>query len=83
MKKIYIITTYTGTTLSYLIRNISKTPYAHVSIALSEDLKQIEEDWNLIVNKIRAGKAHEISAADTRPCAIPCPLFSNAYRAGS
>lgn len=39
MKKIYIITTYTGTMLSYLIRNISKTPYAHVSIALNEDLK--------------------------------------------
>lgn len=39
MKKIYIITTYTGTVLSYLIRNISKTPYAHVSIALNEDLK--------------------------------------------
>lgn len=39
MKKIYIITTYTGTLLSYMIRNISKTPYAHVSIALNEDLK--------------------------------------------
>jgi hypothetical protein len=39
MKKIYIVTTYTGTALSYLIRNISKTPYAHVSIALNEQLK--------------------------------------------
>ncbi len=39
MKKIYIITTFTGTFLSYLIRNISNTPYAHVSIALNEDLK--------------------------------------------
>lgn len=39
MKKIYIVTTYTGTVLSYLIRNISKTPYAHVSIALNKDLK--------------------------------------------
>lgn len=39
MKKIYIVTTYTGTVLSYLIRNISKTPYAHVSIALNQDLK--------------------------------------------
>ena len=38
MKKVYIITTYTGTTLSYLIKNISKTPYAHVSIALNEEL---------------------------------------------
>lgn len=39
MKKVYIITTYTGTTLSYLIKNISKTPYAHVSIALNEELR--------------------------------------------
>jgi hypothetical protein len=39
MKKIYIVTTYTGTVLSYLIRNISKTPYAHVSIALNPELK--------------------------------------------
>lgn len=38
MKKVYIVTTYTGTTLSYLIKNISKTPYAHVSIALNEEL---------------------------------------------
>lgn len=29
------------------------------------DLKQIEEDWNFIINKIREGKAHEISEADT------------------
>ena len=39
MKKIYIVTTYTGTVLSYLIRNVSKTPYAHVSIALNPELK--------------------------------------------
>lgn len=38
MKKIYIITTFTGTTLSYLIQNISKAPYAHVSIALNDEL---------------------------------------------
>ena len=39
MKKIYIITTFTGTFLSSLIKNIIKTPYAHVSLALNEDLK--------------------------------------------
>lgn len=39
MKKIYIITTFTGTFLSSIIKNVSKTPYAHVSIALNEDLK--------------------------------------------
>ena len=31
----------------------------------NEDLKQIEEDWNFIIDKIREGKAHEISEADT------------------
>ncbi len=39
MRKVYIITTFTGTFLSMLIRNITKTPYAHVSVALNEDLK--------------------------------------------
>lgn len=36
-----------------------------LDLELSEDLKQIEEDWNLIINKIKNGKAHEISEADT------------------
>ncbi|MEG1566028.1 MAG: Sau3AI family type II restriction endonuclease, partial [Bacilli bacterium] len=31
----------------------------------NEDLKQIEEDWNFITQKIKDGKAHEISEADT------------------
>lgn len=39
MKNIYIVTTYTGTFLSCLIKRMSKTPYAHVSIALNSDLK--------------------------------------------
>ena len=38
MRKIYIVTTYTGTFLSYLIKKISKSPYAHISLALNEDL---------------------------------------------
>lgn len=29
------------------------------------DLKIIEQDWNTIVNKVRLGKAHEISEGDT------------------
>ena len=36
-----------------------------LELAKNEDLKQIEEDWNLIIKKIREGKAHEISEADT------------------
>ncbi len=31
----------------------------------NEDLKQIEQDWNYIINKIKEGKAHEISEGDT------------------
>ena len=31
----------------------------------NEDLNQIEEDWNYIIKKIKDGKAHEISEADT------------------
>lgn len=30
-----------------------------------EDLKVVIEDWNTIINKIKDGKAHEISEADT------------------
>ena len=36
-----------------------------IELAQSEDLKQIEKDWNTIINKIKEGKAHEISEADT------------------
>lgn len=41
MKKIYILTTYTGTVLSFLIRKITKVPYAHVSIGLDENLEEV------------------------------------------
>ena len=34
-------------------------------LAKSEDLKQIEEDWKYIIKKIKSGKAHELSEADT------------------
>ena len=36
-----------------------------LELAKSEDLNQIEKDWNYIVNKIKEGKAHELSEADT------------------
>ncbi len=38
MRKVYIVTTYTGTFLSYLIRRVSKSPYAHISLSLNEEL---------------------------------------------
>ena len=39
MKTVYIIATYTGTTLARAIRRISHTPYSHISISLNKDLK--------------------------------------------
>lgn len=41
MKKLYILTTYTGTTLSYLIRRITNVPYAHVSLGLDKELTKV------------------------------------------
>lgn len=36
-----------------------------MNLAESEDLKQIKQDWYTVINKIKAGKAHEISEGDT------------------
>ena len=36
-----------------------------MELAESEDIKQIEQDWYTVINKIKAGKAHEISEGDT------------------
>ena len=36
-----------------------------INLAESEDIKQIEQDWYTVINKIKAGKAHEISEGDT------------------
>ena len=36
-----------------------------INLAESEDIKQIEQDWYTVINKIKAGKAHEISVGDT------------------
>ena len=47
-----------------------------LNLSISEDLKQIEEDWNYIINKIRNGKAHEISEADTMYLGA-CPKGAN------
>lgn len=38
MKEIYIVTTYTGTVLSSMIKSLSKVPYAHVSLSLDSSL---------------------------------------------
>ena len=36
-----------------------------LELTQNEDLNQIKEDWEYIINKIKEGKAHEISEADT------------------
>lgn len=36
-----------------------------MELAENEDIKQIEQDWYTVINKIKAGKAHEISEGDT------------------
>ncbi len=47
-----------------------------LELALNEDLNQIEKDWNTIINKIKEGKAHEISEADTMYLGA-CPKGTN------
>ena len=46
-------------------KNYKITHEKLLELADSEDLYQIKEDWNTIINKIKEGKAHEISEADT------------------
>ncbi len=41
MKKIYIVLTFTGTALSHLIHITTKDEFAHVSISLDADLKEM------------------------------------------
>ena len=41
MKKIYLIMTHTGTTISQLIRRHTGNTYNHISIALHEDLEEM------------------------------------------
>ena len=41
MKKVYIVLTYTGTILSKLVKGYTNDDYAHVSIALDKELKEM------------------------------------------
>ncbi len=47
------------------VRDLKITHEKLLELAKNEDLKQIEKDWKYIIGKIKAGKAHEISEADT------------------
>lgn len=50
--------------------------YAQLFSFPEKDLKIIEDDWNKILDKIRQGKAHEISESDTNYLAA-CPKGSS------
>ena len=39
IKKIYIVLTHTGTTLSKIIKNYTNDEFSHVSISLDSELK--------------------------------------------
>lgn len=41
MKEVYIVLTYSGTALSTLIKKFTKDEFAHVSIALDENLEEM------------------------------------------
>ena len=41
MKKIYIVLTHTGTTLSRIIKGFTKDEFSHVSISLDSNLKEM------------------------------------------
>ena len=46
-------------------KNYKITHERLMELALSNNIKQIASDWNFIINKIKEGKAHELSEADT------------------
>lgn len=47
------------------VKDLKITHEKLLELSKNEDLKQIEEDWKYIIQKIKEGKAHEISEADT------------------
>ena len=47
------------------VKDLKITHERLLELIKSEDLKQIEEDWEYIIKKIKDGKAHELSEADT------------------
>ena len=60
MKKIYIVLTYSGTTLSKIIKNWTKDEFSHVSIALDEDLQEMYSFGRLHpYNPLSGGFVHE------------------------
>lgn len=60
MKKIYLVLTHTGTSLSKIIKKWTNDEYSHVSISLDEDLDQMYSFGRIHpYNPIWAGLVHE------------------------
>ena len=60
MKKIYIVLTHTGTTLSKIIKNYTKDEFSHVSIALDNKLNEMYSFGRLnAYNPFWGGFVHE------------------------
>lgn len=60
MKKIYIVLTHTGTTLSKIIKNYTKDEFSHVSISLDSELKEMYSFGRLnAYNPFWGGFVHE------------------------
>ena len=60
MKKIYIVLTHTGTTLSKIIKNYTNDEFSHVSISLDSELKEMYSFGRLnAYNTFWGGFVHE------------------------
>lgn len=60
MKKIYIVLTHTGTTLSKIIKNYTNDEFSHVSISLDSELKEMYSFGRLnAYNPFWGGFVHE------------------------
>ena len=60
MKQIYIVLTYTGTVMSKIIKSYTRDEFAHVSIALDQNLQQMYSFGRLnAYNAFNGGFVHE------------------------
>lgn len=60
MKKIYLVLTHTGTTLSTIIKCYTKDEFSHISIALDEELNELYSFGRLHANNpFIGGFVHE------------------------
>ena len=66
MKKIYIVLTHTGTTLSKIIKTYTKSEFSHISISLDEELNRMYSFGRLNpYNPFIGGFVHEYISKGT------------------